>query len=113
EVLRSVALGGCQGSVTVVKQLVPPDNENGDVAGAAHAGGWVFDAVASAGAEVDEPSTAVSAVGTGAVNFHVGFPAGADPDDRVPLTVTEVLAPGSVYDLYPVAGPDFGLANAR
>jgi hypothetical protein len=94
-VLKSVAVAGCQGSMTVVKQIVPTANVGGDVTGALPADGWQF-AVAGTSA-TPAKTTLQTQVGTGAAS--AGF------------TLDNVLTPGRLkvtetaaqdYNYYPV-----------
>ncbi|MDR2253638.1 MAG: VWA domain-containing protein [Bifidobacteriaceae bacterium] len=64
EVLKGVAIAGCSGSVTVVKEIVPTSNTAGDVTGSQPAGGWTF-GISSDEANID-PGQFVTAPGTGA-----------------------------------------------
>lgn len=71
--LRALALGNCNGTLTVVKQVVPASAPDGSVAGATPQGGWVFTTSANNGITVGgSPGTTAS--GTGAVNFPLTFP---------------------------------------
>jgi uncharacterized repeat protein (TIGR01451 family) len=113
-VLRSVALAGCAGSVTVVKQVVPPDNASGVTTGAVPAGNWDF-AITATGATVS-PATLTTAPGTGAASAgFTGITSGT-----ATLTITE--DPNTGYAVFPVgnqnaqctrlSGPNAGQAVA-
>ncbi len=74
--LRALALGSCQGSVSVVKQVVPPSAPPGSTAGALPAPGWTFTATGSApGVTITPPAFRVTGE-TGAVNFPLEFAGG-------------------------------------
>ncbi len=75
--LRALALGSCQGSVTVVKQVVPNATAPGSTTGAQPQGGWVFTGSTSAtGVSVNTPAARTTDVTTGAVNFPLTFTGG-------------------------------------
>ncbi|MFD6166649.1 VWA domain-containing protein [Oerskovia sp. NPDC060287] len=75
--LRELALGSCEGSVSVVKQVVPSTAPVGSIAGAEPSGGWELTAESqSAGMGVDAPATTATAAGTGAANFGLTFTGG-------------------------------------
>ncbi|MFF3065816.1 VWA domain-containing protein [Oerskovia sp. NPDC057915] len=75
--LRELALGSCAGSVSVVKQVVPPSAPPGSIEGAQPAGGWELTSESqSAGVTVNAPTTTTTAVGTGAANFDLTFAGG-------------------------------------
>ena len=96
--LRALALGNCSGTLTVVKQVLPPGTPANSQAGAVPAGGWTFGAVASGGVTV-APASGVTATGTGALNFNLTFPGGTT---SAGVTLTETLQPNYVH--HPVAG---------
>lgn len=77
--LGQLALAGCAGSLSVVKQLVPGDTTGEDVTGAVPAGeGWTFDAQPATPGTVIAPATAATvADGTGTVSFELTPPAGS------------------------------------
>ncbi len=91
--LRALALGNCEGSLTVVKQIVPSTNSGEDVTGAQPAGsGWTFDGTTTASGIGGLPaSLTTTGNGTGAVNFPLTFPGGTT---TAPVTVTETQQPG-------------------
>lgn len=97
-ILRALALGNCLGSVTVVKQVVPPSTPPGQTTGAVPTGGFTFGATATNGVTVAPPS-GQTAAGTGALNFALSFPGGVT---TAPVTVTETQQPG--YTLQQVNG---------
>ncbi|MBE7699889.1 VWA domain-containing protein, partial [Oerskovia sp. Sa1BUA8] len=75
--LRALALGNCEGSVSVIKQVVPSSAPVGSIEGAEPAGGWELTAESqTGGVTVDAPATATTAVGTGAANFGLTFAGG-------------------------------------
>ncbi|WP_395243784.1 VWA domain-containing protein [Agromyces sp. MMS24-K17] len=76
QAMRDLALGNCQGSVSVVKQVVPP---SGDLGLAQPAGGWAIGASGpSAGITVGTPNPAdgLTAAGTGSISFPLDFAGG-------------------------------------
>ncbi|KRC42074.1 hypothetical protein ASE15_19060 [Oerskovia sp. Root22] len=73
--LRALALGNCEGSVSVIKQVVPSGAPVGSIEGAEPAGGWEFTAETQSGdVTVEDPSTVTTAAGTGAANFDLSYP---------------------------------------
>jgi len=88
---RSVALNSCVGTVTVVKQVIPP---GGTVADAVPAGGWTFTSTSGN----TTPASAVTAAVSGAANFDVNL-GGAT---SAPVTLDETLQAG--FTPFPVAG---------
>ena len=99
EALKALAQGNCQGSITVVKQVVPSTAPAGSITGATPDGGWVMTAAGSAGVTVNPPTSGTTADGTGAVNFPLTFAGGTTTG---PVTVTETQQPG--FTLQQVAG---------
>ena len=97
--LKALAQGNCQGSITVVKQVVPSTAPAGSITGATPDGGWVMTAAGSPGVTVDPPTSGTTADGTGAVNFPLTFAGGTTTG---PVTVTETQQPG--FTLQQVAG---------
>ena len=73
--LRNLALGNCEGSLSVVKQIVPAGNTGEDVTGAVPAGaGWVFDGTTTtAGIGVAFPLPAMISA-PGMSSFHAYAP---------------------------------------
>ena len=91
--LRDLALGNCEGSLTVTKQIVPSTAPAGSVDGATPAGaGWQFDTVINTSG-VTTPSTTqtTTADGTGTVSFPLTFPGGTT---EASVTLTEVQQAG-------------------
>ncbi len=86
--LQQLALGSCEGSVTVIKEVIPAD---GTVDDAAPAAGWTFTAEGSANVTVASPNTLVTPEETGAVNFPLTFAGGTASG---PVTVTETPQTG-------------------
>lgn len=97
QALRAMALAQCEGTVTLVKQVVPANTQGEDTTGATVAGGWTFDAVSS-NPNVTVPASGVTSNATGAVNFPLSFAVGASTD----LTFTEQLQDG--YNLVTQGG---------
>ncbi len=96
DALRRLALGACEGSISVVKSVVPP---GGTLAEASPTGGWQFTAATTApGVTVSAPATRVTAAATGAVNFPLQFVGTTSG----PVTITETTQPG--YTLRQVQG---------
>ncbi|MDR6904696.1 putative repeat protein (TIGR01451 family) [Agromyces sp. 3263] len=74
--LRQLALGNCQGSVSVVKQVVPP---GGTIQQAQPTGGWAISATnPTAGVTVGAPNPAngQTGAGTGSINYPLVFAGG-------------------------------------
>jgi large repetitive protein len=99
QILRAFALGRCVGSITVVKQIVPPTAPPGSIAGAVPAGGWQFDASSSNSGLTIAPTSGQTAIGTGAINFGLSFAGGVT---SAPAAFAETQQPG--YILQPVSG---------
>ncbi|MER5477187.1 hypothetical protein ABT026_09410 [Streptomyces sp. NPDC002734] len=80
EALRDLALDQCDGSLTVVKQLVPAQNTGEDVTGATVAGsGWEFTATTTTPGIGGLPDTQETTDdGTGTVIFQPTYPATVD-----------------------------------
>ena len=99
--LRNLALRNCTGTVSVTKQVVPPDTVGDDVTGAQPAGaGWEFEATTAAPGVGGLPVTrSTTADGTGAVNFAPTFATGTA---RGAVTVDETQQPG--FSIVPQAG---------
>ncbi|KAA9147114.1 VWA domain-containing protein, partial [Microbacterium lushaniae] len=97
--LRSLALGNCEGALTVTKQIVPQSAPAGSIEGATPAGaGWQFTSeIGTTGVTTPEPVQTTTADGTGTVSYQLDFPGGT-PDASV--TVTEAQQPG--FTLQPV-----------
>lgn len=95
EQLGQLALAGCAGSLSVVKQIVPGNTTGEDIAGAVPAGeGWTFDAQpATAGTVIAPASATTVANGTGTVSFELTPPAGGSASR---VTVTERQQDGYV-----------------
>ncbi len=89
--LRALALGSCQGSISVVKQVVPNGTPAGSTAGASPAGGWDFAASTATTGVTINPPTGTTAEATGALSFALSFPGGTT---SAPVSVTETLQPG-------------------
>ncbi len=105
--LHSLALGNCTGSVTVVKQVVPFSAPAGTTAGSVPAGGWTFGGTATSSVTVD-PGSGVTAAGTGALNFNLGFPGGTTTTN---FTATETQQSG--YTLQPVLRSECRVYESR
>ena len=89
--LRDLALGSCQGSISVVKQVVPSTAPPGTTTGAVPAGGWQFAASTATSGVVIAPTSGTTAVGSGAVSFDLTFPGGTT---TAPVTLNETLQSG-------------------
>ncbi len=77
-ILTDLAAGLCQGSVSVVKQIVPTGNTGENIAGSTPApAGWQFTGTTTTAGVTGLPSTQTTTNdGTGAVQFPLGFPGG-------------------------------------
>lgn len=75
EELHNLALARCQGSISVVKQIVPATTSGEDVTGAANAGeGWAFHASTDTSGVDGLPATETTTDdGTGSVAFQPSF----------------------------------------
>lgn len=104
DVLRDVALAGCSGSITVVKEVVPAANIPGDVTGAMPAAGWEFNATATGGATVD-PTDVATGLGTGAASFSF--------ETSGPTTLTITETPQTGFNTFPVPTGDPSEPNAE
>ena len=103
-VLRALALGACQGTVSVIKQVIPP---GGTVADATPAADWEFGATTStAGLTIDPTSGLTDA--TGGINFGLTFPGGTN---SAPVTVTETQQAG--FTLVQQAGGERDVSSNR
>jgi hypothetical protein len=78
--LRELALSRCDGTLSVVKQLVPAGTTGEDVTGAQPAtAGWQFQATSSTPGIGGVPASGTTvADGTGSVSFALQYPAGTD-----------------------------------
>ncbi|MGW6396456.1 vWA domain-containing protein [Streptomyces sp. NPDC055103] len=96
EALRNMALAQCEGTLSVIKQIVPEDTEGEDVTGAEPAGeGWQFYASTTTAGIGGLPDTETTVSdGTGGVVFKPTFPPGVTDAD---VTVAEAQQPG--YEL--------------
>ncbi|WP_394551101.1 hypothetical protein ACDF64_10640 [Agromyces sp. MMS24-JH15] len=95
DAMRALALGNCLGSVSVVKQVIPP---TGTVADAAPAGGWAISAAdATAGITVSTPNPAdgTTAPATGTVNYPLEFAGGTSSGT---VTIRETLQAGFAHE---------------
>ena len=88
-VLRALALGACAGTVSVIKQVIPP---GGTTATAVPAPGWTFGATTSTSGVTIDPASAITDA-TGGVNFNLTFPGGTD---TAAVTVDETQKAGFV-----------------
>ncbi|MET8579089.1 hypothetical protein [Streptomyces sp. NPDC005012] len=93
DALRDLALGHCDGTLTVVKQIVPPQNTGEDVTGATVAGaGWEFTATTTTPGIGGLPATEeTTGDGTGAVVFQPTYPGTVD---NAAVNVTEAQQDG-------------------
>ncbi len=97
--LRALALGSCNGAVSVVKQVVPSTAPVGSITGATPAGGWTFGATTTAAGVGITPASGATAAGTGALSFNLTYPGGTT---TAPVTVNETQQAG--YTLQQVGG---------
>ena len=94
--LRALALGTCQGSVSVVKQVVPSTAPPGrSPVRCRPAGGSSGPRRRTSGVAID-PTSGTTAAARGALNFNLTFPGGTT---TAPVTVTETQQAG--YTLVP------------
>ena len=96
--LRALALGQCAGSLTVVKQVVPPTAPPGSITGATPQGGWAMAATPASPGLVLSPTSGTTANGSGAINFGITFSGVTNGN----VSVSETQQPG--YTLQPVGG---------
>ena len=89
--LRALALGACQGTISVVKQVVPSTAPPGSITGAVPAGGWQFGATTTTSGVAINPTSGTTAAASGALNFNLSFPGGTT---TAPVTVTETQQAG-------------------
>lgn len=99
EELRALALGNCDGTLTVVKEVVPPGTAPDSTTGAQPAGGWDFATTTTTAGVGVSPASGTTAEGTGAVNFDLSFTGGTTTAD---LTVNETQQDG--YTLQTING---------
>ena len=96
-VLRALALGGCQGTVSVIKQVIPPRLAPSPTPRPPAAGSSAPPRPTS-GVTI-APASGLTAAGTGGINFGLTFPGGTT---SAPVTVTETQQAG--YTLVQQAG---------
>jgi hypothetical protein len=89
--LRALALGNCQGTVSVIKQVVPSTTPPGSITGAVPAGGWQFGATTTTSGVAITPTSGTTAAGSGAVSFDLTFPGGTT---TAAVRVDETQQPG-------------------
>jgi len=105
--LRALALGNCEGSVSVIKQVVPSGAPAGSIVGAEPAGGWQFTAEVQDGdVSIIPPTTVTTASETGAANFELSYPTSTSSGV---LGITET--PQSGFTLQPVDGDNAVCTN--
>ena len=88
--LRKLALGNCDGKISVVKQVVSPETTGEQTTGAAVAGGWQFSAATTTAGVAISNSPATTAADTGAVTFSTT----SSGVGTANVTVTESQKPG-------------------
>ncbi|QTX05329.1 DUF11 domain-containing protein [Agromyces archimandritae] len=98
EQLRELALGACEGSISIVKQVVDQGTTGEDITGATPTGGWEFTAASNTAGVTPATQSGTTAPGTGAVNFPLVF----DGPSSGNLTVTETEQTG--YDIVTQGG---------
>lgn len=108
QALRELALGNCEGNLTVTKEIVPSGNTGNDISGATPAGaGWTFDTTINTnGVTTPDPDKTTTADGTGTVAFPLTFPGGVN---SASVGVTETQQSG--YTLIPVNGQNAVCTN--
>ncbi|QIG38594.1 VWA domain-containing protein [Microbacterium sp. 4R-513] len=106
--LRNLALGNCEGTLTVTKQIVPNTTPVGQTTGAVPAGaGWQFTGtVNTAGVTTPNQVQTTTANGTGTVSYPLTFPGGTT---SASVTVVETQQPG--FALQPVGGQNAVCTN--
>ena len=80
--LRALALGACQGTISVIKQVVPSTAPPGTTTGAVPAGGWQFGASTTATGVTITPASGSTDASSGAVSFWPHLPGGDDHGGR-------------------------------
>ncbi|MHB9759788.1 hypothetical protein ACYBSK_35865 [Streptomyces sp. BYX5S] len=92
EALHNMALTHCDGTLSVIKQIVPAGNTGEDVSGAEPAGpGWQFTASSTTAGMGNLPDTQLTGDdGTGGVVFHPTYPSGTTDAD---IDVAETQQP--------------------
>ncbi|WP_152030967.1 VWA domain-containing protein [Agromyces aureus] len=75
-ILRNLALGACEGSISVVKQVVSSTSTGESKTGQTPAGGWKFTAAPTTGGITPASQEGTTAAGTGAVNLPLTFAGG-------------------------------------
>ncbi|WP_353943808.1 hypothetical protein ABII15_20715 [Streptomyces sp. HUAS MG91] len=108
QALHNLALTHCDGTLSVIKQIVPAGNTGEDVSGAENAGaGWQFDASTTTGGIGGLPDTQTTQDDdTGGVVFHPTYPSGTTDAD---VTVAETQHSG--YDLVTQGGKNAVCTN--
>lgn len=91
ETLRQLALGDCEGSVSIVKQVVDEGTTGEDKTGQTPTGGWEFTVDSDNPAITPASQSGTTADGTGAVNFPLEF---ATSSTTGSVTVTETVQAG-------------------
>ncbi|WP_350347366.1 hypothetical protein ABIQ69_12070 [Agromyces sp. G08B096] len=91
QALRDLALGNCEGSVSVVKQVVDAGTTGEQKTGATPTGGWEFTAAPTTGGITPLSQNGSTAAGTGAVNFPLNFAGGTVTGT---VSVDETQQPG-------------------
>ncbi|WP_442879119.1 hypothetical protein [Agromyces sp. CCNWLW203] len=76
QILRDLALGACQGSISVVKQVVSNTSTGEQKTGQTPAGGWEFTAEPMTPGITPPTQEGTTAAGTGAVNLPLTFAGG-------------------------------------
>ncbi|WP_454042033.1 DUF7927 domain-containing protein [Cellulosimicrobium sp. Marseille-Q8652] len=105
--LRELALGNCEGSVSIVKQVVPSGAPAGTTEGAEPAGGWEFMAETQSGdVTVDAPSSVTTAAETGAATFALSYPTSTSSG-----VIGVMETPQSGFTLQPVDGDNAVCTN--
>ena len=106
--LRNLALGNCQGTLTVTKQIVPNTAPVGSITGAVPAGaGWQFtSAINPATVTTPNPMRTTTADGTGTVSYPLELPR---RHHLGTVTVTEAQQAG--FTLQPVNGQNAVCTN--
>lgn len=94
--LKAVALAGCTGTVTVVKNVVPSTSPAGSIVDATPASGWTFSHSTDAGGTATPtPATGVTRA-NGSINYAIAF---AEGKTTAKITITETQQAG--YSIVP------------
>lgn len=97
--LKAIALAGCSGTVTVVKNVVPHTSPAGSITGATPTAGWTFTHATDANGTARLTPASGKTDATGTVNYAVSFATGQSTSA---ITITETQQSG--YTIIPRGG---------